>query len=295
MIRPIDPIQLGGSLYIPATHSQLRAICSEHKYPHLRSCVIDTEDAIDLDDLDTALGNIEAMLAHYKAGALLVFIRPRNPEVLERLLQLEHIHNIDGFALPKFSTKLMEPYEALLANKPFHVMPVLESQDIFVPAKLEAIRAFLLNSAMHVLSLRIGGEDMLNFLGLKRQCEQSIYALNGPAYVIGSMLSIFKPFGFSLSAPVFNCIDKTELFKANVQEDLSQGLIGKTIIHPSQIKPINEAYQVTPSELNMAEKMLDNDTKAIIVEDGQMGEKFAHIQWARNILKRHEYYGLKTE
>ncbi len=295
MIRPIHPVQLGGSLYIPATHPNLQPVCTHNKYPDLRSCIIDTEDAIDSHEVDDGLLKIRQMLQNYTPGELLLFIRPRNPEILQQLLQIEHIDKIDGFALPKFSTQHMQSYARILADRMFYVMPVLESQDIFEPAKLEQIRNFLLTSTLNVLSLRIGGEDMLNFLGLKRPCDQSIYALNGPAYVIGSMLAIFKPFGFSLSAPVFNCIDKADLYLANVQEDLAQGLMGKTIIHPNQISPINEVYKVTSAQLSMAQKMVDRETKAIISEEGQMGEKSAHWQWAENILKRHRFYGLASE
>ena len=65
------------------------------------------------------------------------------------------------------------------------------------------------------------------------------------------------------------------------------------IIHPNQIEPINEAYKVSRQEYEMAKKMLDTDTQAIIVQDGQMGEKFAHSSWAKIILTRYHFYGLK--
>jgi len=39
--------------------------------------------------------------------------------------------------------------------------------------------------------------------------------------------------------------------------------------------------------------MLDEDTGAIILQDGQMGEKFAHTSWAKIIMLRHQFYGLK--
>jgi len=102
MIRNILPIQLGGSLYIPATHNNLNAICNENKYPDLRSCILDTEDAIVAQELDVALGNIQEMLETYTPSKLLVFIRPRNPQVLQEILKLKNIEKIDGFSLPKY-------------------------------------------------------------------------------------------------------------------------------------------------------------------------------------------------
>lgn len=295
MIRKLSPIQLGGSLYIPAIHKNVNAICNENKYPELRSCIIDTEDAISEDDLKPALINIETMLKAYCPTELCVFIRPRTPLVLKELLKLPNIGLIDGFSLPKFSTEVMREYAQILATsgKEFHIMPVLESRDIFSKDKLEAICSFLLSSKLSILTLRLGGEDMMNYLGLKRRCEDNIYELVAPASVISDVLNTFKPHGFNVSATVFNCIHQAELYKNNVHEDLRQGLIGKTIIHPNQIDPINQAYKVSFSDYEMAIKMLDKDTQAIIVEQGQMGEKFAHNTWAKLILERYKFYGLK--
>ena len=297
MIRKLSSVQLGGSLYIPATHKNVFAICNENKYSQLRSCIIDTEDAIEEEDLDLALTNISNMLKTYEPNKLSVFIRPRNPSVLKELLKLQNIGLIDGFSLPKFSTELMREYAQILAmsGKEFYIMPVLESLDIFSRDRLEEIRSFLLSSHLNVLSLRLGGEDMMNYLSLKRKCEDNIYELAGPARVIGDVLNIFKPYGFNISATVFNCINQSELYNKNVHEDLKQGLLGKTIIHPNQIEPINQAYKVSQEDYTMANKMLNDDTKAIIVENGQMGEKFAHTSWAKVILLRYEFYGLKTK
>lgn len=297
MIRKLSPIQLGGSLYIPATHKNVYAVCIENKYPTLRSCIIDTEDAIAEADLDLGLNNIADMLKSYTPGELCLFIRPRNPEVLKRLLKIKNIEKIDGFSLPKFSTEVMHSYADILngSSSEFYSMPVLESRDIFSRQKLEEICAFLLSDRLHTLTLRLGGEDMMQYLGLKRRCEDNIYELVGPARVIGDVISIFKPCGFNITATVFNCIRHDELYRKNVLEDLRQGLLGKTIIHPDQIDPINQAYKVSRQEYDMATKMLDKDTEAIIVQDGQMGEKFAHLSWARVILERHRFYGLKEE
>ncbi len=297
MIRNISPIQLGGSLYIPATHKNVYAVCNKNKYPALRSCIIDTEDAIIADDLDTALENISHMLNAYEPSALYLFIRPRNPHILQEILKLKNIEKIDGFSLPKYSTEVMKEYSHIisLSQKKFYIMPVLESHDIFSKKKLESIRDFLLTCKIPTLTLRLGGEDMMNYLGLKRKCEDNIYSLVGPAQVIGNVINIFKPFGFNISATVFNCIKHEKLFELNVIEDLKQGLIGTTIIHPKQIEVINRVYQVTHEDYMMAQKILDKQTSAIIVQKGQMGEKFAHASWARTILLREKYYGLKED
>ena len=295
MIRNLSPIQLGGSLYIPATHKHVDAVCNDNKYPDLRSCIIDTEDAIGEDDLEFGLENIAQMLQSYSPKDLLLFIRPRNPEVLRSLLKINGIDKVDGFSLPKFSTEVMAEYKEILdaSQHKFYIMPVLESLDLFDHKKLEEIRSFLLCSGLNILTLRLGGEDMMQHLGLKRKCEDDIYSLIAPARVIADVLNTFKPFGFNVTATVFNCIDQDRLYKTNVKEDLRQGLIGKTIIHPNQIHAINETYKVSSQEYAMAVKMLDKNTEAIIVQNGQMGEKFAHTSWAKIIFERHRFFGLR--
>jgi citrate lyase beta subunit len=297
MIHNLSPIELGGSLYIPAIHKNVNDICNADKYPQLRSCIIDTEDAISENDLESALQNIAKMLETYKPKQLRLFIRPRNPQVLKQLLRIKHIEKIDGFSLPKFSTEVMREYAQILTlcEHQFYIMPVLESLDLFSKEKLEEIRSFLLSCKLPVLTLRLGGEDMMQFLGLKRRCEDNIYDLVAPSRVIADVLTCFKPYGFNVTATVFNCIHQDALYKENVKEDLRQGLIGKTIIHPNQIDPINEAYKVSPQEFEMAANMLEEETKAIIVQEGQMGEKFAHMAWAKIILERHRFYGLTTD
>jgi len=72
------------------------------KSPGLRSVIFCTEDSVSGRDLERALDNLAALLPTLEPGPLLRFIRPRNPMVLWRLLQLEGIERIQGFALPKF-------------------------------------------------------------------------------------------------------------------------------------------------------------------------------------------------
>lgn len=294
MIREISPIQLGASLYIPATHKNVIEICNNNKYPALKSCIIDTEDAIIADDLSLALDNISKMLQDYKPSELAVFIRPRNPHILQEILKIKNIEKIDGFSLPKFSTEVMKEYAQIisLSNKEFYIMPILESKDIFSQTKLDEIKEFLISCKIPTLTLRLGGEDMMNYLGLKRRCKDNIYSLIAPSLVIARVINTFKPYGFNISATVFNCIHQEELYKQNVLEDLKQGLIGKTIIHPNQIEPLNEIYKVTKEDYEIAKKMLDKTTDASIVTDGQMGEKFAHSSWAKIILLRAKFYGI---
>lgn len=60
--NPIRPAQLGGTLFVPATHPGLRALIEGSKYPRLRSLVIDFEDGIDADKRPKALERLRPLL-----------------------------------------------------------------------------------------------------------------------------------------------------------------------------------------------------------------------------------------
>jgi citrate lyase beta subunit len=297
MIRNISAISLGATLYVPAIHKNIFTIANEHKYPQLHSAVFCTEDSILDRDIPVAFHQLFEMLQVYKRGDLKLFFRPRSVDVLKQMLLLENIEKIDGFVLPKFDISNMQHYFDVLKpyHDKFHIMPVLESRALFDIRKLEQIRSFLLGqNEYHILSLRLGGEDMLRFLSLKRKCTTSLYDLAGPNKVIAEVLNTFKPYGFNISAPVYNCIKNQEFYALEVQRDIEQGFIGKTIIHPSQIEPLNSAYKVTNEELTMATSMMNDEEEAIVSHDGIMGEKFAHQAWAALILERANFYGIKV-
>ncbi|MFC6592772.1 HpcH/HpaI aldolase/citrate lyase family protein [Deinococcus lacus] len=112
-VPPFDPWALGASLYAPATRPDLLSLGSG-KYEGLGSLIYCTEDAIREEDVPRALQNLAATLPLLpKTGGPLRFIRPRNPEVLGALLDLD-LSRITGFVLPKIHDGNLGAYMALL-------------------------------------------------------------------------------------------------------------------------------------------------------------------------------------
>ena len=68
-------------------------------------------------------------------------------------------------------------------------------------------------------------------------------------------------------------------------------MFSKTIIHPSHIELADEAYKVTKEEVQKAQEILST-AKAILNQNGMMGEKTTRTPYARFILKRSKYYGI---
>ena len=296
MFREFHYIELGGTLYTPATNKNLLAIASGEKFPFLKSVVFCLEDAIKDNEVKSALDNISNFLLEYKKGNIKVFIRPHNNHNLQELLTLKNIENIDGFSLAKFGTGNQEEYFYTLNNQKhkFHIMPVIESKDMFNSERFMNIQEFLSAQKEHnIITLRIGGEDMFKTLGIKKECEDSIHDFHVSSKVFANILSIFKPYGFNVAAPVYNCLEHKKLFTKEVERDLKEGFFGKTIIHPDQAKVINESYKVSKDQYKEAKEILDHTNEAVFRFKDKMCEPKAHNVWAQNILLRAEFYGVR--
>ena len=290
-MKKINYIELGATLFVPATHQELENIVCYNKYPELKSVLIDTEDGISDNNLEVALESLKELLKIYKKEKLLVFIRPRNVNVLRRILQLENIKNIDGFILPKFSLENAQNYLALLDESDFLLMPSIEGEELFNQNSLYELRDILLENRENILLLRFGLEDILRQLKMKRSCEESAFDFSAISYVLGSFIAIFKSAGFEISGGVYPCFKDRDGFIKDVKRDLKEGLVSKTIIHPNQIEPINELYKVSKEELEEALQICKNDN-AVFNQNDKMAEVVTMKPYAQETILRAEVYGV---
>ncbi|MGB5966582.1 MAG: HpcH/HpaI aldolase/citrate lyase family protein, partial [Sulfurimonadaceae bacterium] len=282
--------------FIPASHKNLDAVLSGEKYPDLRSVVIDFEDGLSSADRPEALEKLEQTLAKLQETELLRFIRPQDPQMLKTLLTQKYIDRLDGFILPKFGLDNANDYLALfplpISHSPFpwHFMPSIEGEELFDMQKLRQLRGILLLHQEQIICIRFGAEDMFRQLGLRRTTT-SLYDMLAPAQVIANLINTFKPAGFNISAPVHPNFSDLEGFAHEVQRELNNGLISKTIIHPSQIEPMNELYKVTQQELDEAKAILSQHD-GVLNLDGKMGEVKTQSVWAKELIVRKRLYGL---
>lgn len=288
-------IELGATMYIPATHAQLWEVTEGIKYPLLKSIAVCLEDAILEHDVPTAMVNLKSLLQkrleqpNAKAPAL--FIRPRNIEMAKHIIDWELNTGYSGMILPKFTLHdLMQWRDVLPAN--IHLMPTLETKEIFdVGHNIELNRA--LKYDFHkTLCLRIGGNDLLSCLHLRRPKNTTIYQ-TPVGMLISQLAGLFIPSGFQLSSPVCEHIDHTSLLVTELEQDMNNGIYTKTAIHPSQIKHIHQAFQVNSEDFYEAQQILSQDAKSVFKSHGSMLEPATHRNWAEMILLRYKTYGLK--
>jgi citrate lyase beta subunit len=292
----MDALELGATLYVPAVRRDLFDIVTGRKHPQLRSSVVCLEDSIAPVDVPLALGNLAALLRRLEeAGERRpVFVRPRDEHMLARILALPGIGAVHGFVIPKATADSLPNYLRSLASDEHLLMPTLETREVFDPAEVKRLRDQLLSIAHRILAIRIGGNDLLHNIGTRRSLLRSAY--QGPlGGTIGVLVTAFAPFGFSLSAPVFEHFDNPELLREEVELDIEHGLLTKTAIHPAQIDIIQGAYRVHAQELAEARAILGGDRGGAFALNGSMCEPATHTRWAKSVLKRAGIYGVRPD
>lgn len=294
-LRPdLRALDLGATLYVPATRQDLVPLANGDRLPRLRSLIFCTEDAVAADRVDDALARLADMLARLTPGGPHRFVRVRHPDLLARMLAMDDIDRIDGFVLPKITVASLADYMAALGgDRRFWLMPTLETAEAFDPAEARALRIALAAPEVHprILALRIGANDLMNLLGIRRSLDRTIYETAiGPT--IAMLAGLFRPHGFALTGPVFEGLEHTEVLAREVRQDLDHGLFGKTAVHPSQVPVIEAGYRVTPVELEMAEEILNPVAEPVFSLHGAMCEPATHRAWAEAIQARHKVFGV---
>jgi citrate lyase beta subunit len=284
---------MGASLYVPATHKDLLAIADGKKLVEARSFIFCTEDAVSDRELSYALFNLSVTLLNMSRDtAAERFVRVRNPEVMERVLAMPGAENLTGFVIPKATSYNFDAYFRQVRHTNHMLMPVLETAEAFNDWEMHQFRKTLEAPGIRhrILALRIGGNDLLALLGLRRPRNMTIYKTPiGP--VISRLVTTFRPYGFVLTAPVFEYLDNPALLDKEVNEDLVHGMVGKTAIHPSQIALIERHYRVQPTDFEAAKAILDADSPAVFKMHEAMCEVATHRAWAQRIIEQATVFG----
>ena len=303
MDKRLSPWRLGATLYMPATRTDIADAILHNKISGLRSLVICLEDAVSEQDIPQALQNLRALLTHLAQAKTaqgnacwpLFFIRPRDTAMGEMLVREMDISAIDGFVLPKFTLAALPVWWRILESTELCMMPTLETEEVFDVLQMRELATTLLNHPCHtrIIALRIGGNDLMNVISLRRSHHLTLY--DGPmGYAIKMLVAVFASRDFALTAPVCEHIDDHQIMDRELALDMAHGLVGKTAIHPNQISKIEAALMVSPADHADALRIL-NSTQAVFKSQGTMCEPATHRRWASAILARAQVYGIATE
>ena len=212
-------------------------------------------------------------------------------------------------------------------------MPVLESPETIYAetrvSELLAVRDLLGRHADAVLAVRIGATDVCGLFGLRRSNDQTVYDLAVVREVIADILNVFgRDRQFVVSGPVWEYFERGErIFKPQLREspfrlrddlpnavrvrrqlvssaldgllrevvlDKATGILGKTVIHPSHVRPVHAMLVVTAEEYSDAQATLRGNDGGVRSSEyaNKMIESKPHARWAAGILRRACVFGV---
>lgn len=207
-------------------------------------------------------------------------------------------------------------------------MPILESREIAFKetrmVELEKLTRLFQDYSDMVLNIRVGGTDVSSLFGLRRGTDHTIYDILPVRDFLSDVLNVFGRMsaGFVISGPVWEyylndgnkslrgvqergrlhrlLLSRTPLINPavdgllrEVMLDTANGFVGKTVIHPSQIRFVNGMQAVTREVYEDAVQIMA--ASGGIVKSPQankMNEVNPHKNWARVILNRARAYGV---
>jgi citrate lyase beta subunit len=287
-------LDLGASLYVPLNKVNLSKLFNEFSF--IKSVIIDCEDSITDNQLLEFDRIINDQLWEKNSNILfknkLIFLRVRDSSHFLEIKKSKYKSSFDGFVLPKFSHKNAQLYcENIEPND--KIMPVLETF-IYEQGDLDKTYNFIDQIKNTVVCTRIGANDILGYLGLRRPNNTIIY--NHPLFSKCFTDIYFRSTSLNLpvSGPVFDFFsnDKKSLLELEVEFEKEMGIYTKSAIHPNQVEFIQNLYKITKDELDCSNKVL-NISNAVASHNEVMIEKTTHTKWANSIKNRHHIYGVK--
>jgi citrate lyase beta subunit len=222
------------------------------------------------------------------------------------------------------------------AGRRLLVMPVLESPElIHRETRVEALLAakqLLDTHRDQVLAVRLGTTDLSSAYGIRRDRDLTIYDVGVVAEAIADVVNVFgraDGSGFVVTGPVWEYFDDHErLFKPQLRQspfaaqdamqlrqqlitehvdglirelvlDKANGLLGKTVIHPSHVSVVHALSVVTHEEFVDAHDILGPDRVgggvAASSYRNKMNEAKPHRAWAERTVRRARAFGVAAE
>lgn len=320
---------LGATLYLPATRPHLAADIVRCHTSGVISMICCLEDSIRDEDVPSAERHLIAELRHLAAadaggvgnGGPLLFVRVRTAAQIRRIAEGlgPFLGILSGFVLPKFAAR-GEPLLGLEAVReisasqaiPLMVMPILESPAVAHAetriSELLEIRDLLNLNRDLVLAVRVGVTDLSGVFGLRRPATLTAWDLGPVATALADIVNVFTRHdgtGFIVTGPVWEYFnrrdqpDDRQLVDGLIREirrDLANGILGKTVIHPSHADVVNAMLVVGHEEYCDATTICgETDGTGGVLRSAyhnKMNEVRPHLAWAGRILRRAATFGV---
>ncbi|MGG3562505.1 HpcH/HpaI aldolase/citrate lyase family protein [Neobacillus rhizosphaerae] len=221
---------------------------------------------------------------------------------------------------------------------PFYAMPILETATVIQKEtrmeELMNIKHLLDRFKDNILNVRIGATDFCGLYGIRRSADTTVYDIAVLRDCISDIINVFQRFDcpYVVSGPVWEYFsakkrmlkpqlrqtpfrerygdeglkwraklidENTDGFIREILMDISNGLTGKTIIHPSHIKIVQALNVVSYEEYIDAKNIIEAATgnTGVFKSDfsNKMNEIKPHYYWAKKIILKSQLYGVLHE
>lgn len=313
---------LGAFLYVPATQYKMIYKSITGKVRGVRPLAICLEDAVGINGEKEAINNLENVFKDIKKDKFkneydlpLIFVRIKDSEQLKKIGEIIYKNKevITGILIPKANASLLRECIEILDNSDLtdmYVIPIIESKEfVYKESKDEYFNDLyntILSNKKRILNIRIGVTDILGLYGIRRSKYFSIYdnlIISNFIQDITNHLNrpeIDIPISGGVSE--FFDMDDEEIKEKYIEEillDKFHGLIGKTVIHPTQI-PIVQALCAVDYEDYVDATSIISSVDSIYgvskgVCGGRMNEISPHLLWAKKIMILSKIYGVLNE
>lgn len=316
----VSPYTVGALMYTPATNPKTALHITERKYTGDYSLALCLEDSISDNAVEQGENQILitfdeiSQLAEMNISLPKIFIRVRNPEQVYSIYARlkDNVKFLTGFIFPKYTLSCADSYNKAILEinkispKPIYMMPTLESKDMldlrFRTEILYKIKEKLDSMYKYVLNIRVGGNDFCNHFGVRRHSNETIYDIQSVNRILIDIITVFSA-EYVVSAPVWEYFGGKDNswergMRKEIKLDILNGFIGKTIIHPKQLKVFNDCMRISKEDYFDAVNILswDKDNEFMVGKSSsgeRMNEVKTHSKWAKKIIALAEYYGVK--
>ncbi|EOS31916.1 MAG: HpcH/HpaI aldolase/citrate lyase family protein [Lachnospiraceae bacterium] len=311
---------VGALLYCPANRKNIADSIVKQRFGTKYSLALCLEDTIRDDSVAEAEHILVQTLRQLDQQSMQndfyvpkIFVRVRNARQIGRLHKAfgESARLITGYILPKFSLENADGFiqEIIKVNEasatPVYTMPIFESPSIIdLRTRYEILyqlKQKLDSVEKNVLNIRVGGNDLCHMFGFRRHDDESIHQIRPIATIFSDIITVYG-MDYVVSGPVWEYYQSSNWQKGlyhELADDKLCGFVGKTVIYPSQIEVVNEAYKVPQKDYQDAAAVLnwDKSSHSLVagsVSKERMNEYKTHSNWALRTLLMAEYFGIKA-
>ena len=321
---------IGGLLYMPAMNSKIADKILRGEMREVKSFVLDLEDSLGDDMIKYGKHIIKDVIDKFREAIEtrafdvkelpLIFIRVREAKQIKEIYHElgDSIQYITGFNVPKFDKTTCDEYIENfvyvrdLASKEYDtelfIMPIIESKHAMY-RQLRMENLLYINNALRpiansVLNIRVGGVDFCSIFGVRRPVDATIYEIGPVGDCLNDILNVFAK-SYVCSAPVWEYFgeqnENSDWVKGlcrEIRADRLNGFLGKTCVHPTQLKYVQDSLIVSRMDYEDALSILGMNTNTTGVKksehNNRMNEVKTHTNWAKRIIGQARVYGVKA-